>query len=862
VAVTDWHPATEAETAMRDALRVNDQEMYFRLLGRTDLLLPVPPGAGAGRAAAGWGTWTADGRTHVLAFTSPQALVACLGEQAGGYRAVPFRQLAADWPSAEWWLAINPGLPIEAYLPSWFVAQIDRGDVRLPGRTMGARARIEQTSGQRARAVAQVPTRSGPAEPEPADPGSVIDRLARLRAASSIGSGPGHTAAAAASGTDPIGSGGVGSGPVGSGAVGSGAAGSGSAGSAAVPRTPAPAGPAVPGSSPAGGAAPAFAGQRPGGNGPGALPRRPVDQAGRTPSEPLPRRPLDGRLPGRAPQEPLPRRLVDQPFPRRIAEERPPDRPTAAQSPADRPAAGQLPPDRPTAAQLPPDRPAAAQVPLDRPAVQSPAAGAPAPAEQAASRVAIEVAGARDGSGALPRRTPAGPVPTRAAPESTSSRRFTEPAPVQAPEAAVRVAPEPATVRTGVAAGAVSEPASYPGIESPASRQRPADNSANPGTATHNGAPDAPPAAGTATAPPAGTGTAQEGEPADEDPTVPRRSFEPPLAHARAAPGNRRARHAEDLEFKPANPTEASLLNAADDGNTDSYLSTLLLAKVLVPGRGGPDRLLAEPSTWRTEEIDNVPYLSVFTSRERLVDHVGADVEAAWVKFAKLIRIWPDEALSFAVNPGTPVGATLPGSQIVALASWATEVGLHDEHADAAPEEEAAAAYRSDAPPPPERPVPMQKTIPTTQLAYYLERGYDRVSGFVHRANEVAYLRTPERLYTGLGLNYSGSPFKPDDDEVYALRWTAYRGNLYRIPYGGPNEAAMRAMRGWVIERNPFRGNGFAPSEGRDVIAEFKVDSVRVPHGAELWRIDRDGHEQLIALFDADGPQWQRVGEP
>ena len=61
----------------------------------------------------------------------------------------------------------------------------------------------------------------------------------------------------------------------------------------------------------------------------------------------------------------------------------------------------------------------------------------------------------------------------------------------------------------------------------------------------------------------------------------------------------------------------------------------------------------------------------------------------------------------------------------------------------------------------------------------------------------------------------------------------------------------MRAMEGWVIERAPFRGNGFAPGESSDVIAEFKVDSVRLPHGAQLWRIGADGNEQLVATLDA-----------
>lgn len=155
----------------------------------------------------------------------------------------------------------------------------------------------------------------------------------------------------------------------------------------------------------------------------------------------------------------------------------------------------------------------------------------------------------------------------------------------------------------------------------------------------------------------------------------------------------------------------------------------------------------------------------------------------------------------------------------------------------------------------------MQKAIAASQLAYYLERGYDRVSGFVHRAGELAHLRTPAELYRALGLGHPGSPFSPDDDEIYLLRWPAYRPSLYRIPYGGPNEAAMRAMEGWVIERSPFRGNGFAPGESSDVIAEFKVDSARLPHGAELWRVGADGDSRLVAVLDTDELLWRKAGE-
>ena len=171
--MSDWDPATEAEAAMRDALAASDQEHYFRILARCELLLPVSAEALAGRAPMGWGTWTTGNRTHVLAFTSPTALL-CLPERTG--RLVPVDALPCtwrvEWPNYEWWLAVNPGLPIEAYLPSWFVSQLTRGDVRLPGRTMGARARMAQSDlaaalNGRVRASAPAPTVVAGAVPGP-----------------------------------------------------------------------------------------------------------------------------------------------------------------------------------------------------------------------------------------------------------------------------------------------------------------------------------------------------------------------------------------------------------------------------------------------------------------------------------------------------------------------------------------------------------------------------------------------------------------------------------------------------------------------------------------------------------------------
>src|SRR3954469_1165908 len=112
---------------MRDALRTDDQESYFRILAGVDLLLPVSADALAGLAPLGWGTWSTGGRTHVLAFTSPAALQACLADYTGSARRVAYSELAETWPNLEWWLAVNPGFPMQGGLPARVSGQLSPG---------------------------------------------------------------------------------------------------------------------------------------------------------------------------------------------------------------------------------------------------------------------------------------------------------------------------------------------------------------------------------------------------------------------------------------------------------------------------------------------------------------------------------------------------------------------------------------------------------------------------------------------------------------------------------------------------------------------------------------------------------------
>ncbi|MFY1635653.1 SseB family protein [Solwaraspora sp. WMMB335] len=677
--MTDWEPATEIEAAMRDALLRQDQELYFQILAGTELLLPVSPEALAGQAPLGWGTWTTNGRTHVLAFTSPVTLRACLGDSGSSARRVNFVELAATWPNLEWWLAVNPGLPIEGWLPAWFVTQLARGDARLPGRGNQARAR----------ATAVVPGSSG------------------------------------YSANDPVGT---------------------------VPAGPAPVSPPPP-----------------------------------PPPTPPPSTP--------APQDAWPHR----------------DRPESTVAPTATTA--------PAEASLPPYG-----------AVQSRAS----------------TVGGLSPSG-LPRRVPGSPAGESAPVGEPAPAEAARPAAVAAmPGAAMPGAAMPGAAMPGAAlpGAATTEAVTTRAATTPVSGD-PAGTGPEPGMFT----PTAPESTGTE-------------DPGPQQPTgaAPTGSAEPtgPVFDS-----------ADDAVFEPVNDVERDLMAAAGGGGSNSFLSTLLLAKVLLPV-AADSSAGAKPGdegfTWRTETLDGETFVLVFTSSARIADHFDDPVDTVEVKFVQLIRRWPDPQWSFVINPGTPVGAKLPGTEIVGLASWAAEVGLGEEAdldpVDAKPSEgsappPAAAATRSKA----DQPTMMQKTVASSQIDYYLERGYDRVSGFVHRAGEVDHLDTPAKLHAALGLGYPGSPYGQDATDIYVLRWPAYRPSLYRIPYGGQNETAMRAMEGWVIERPPFRGNGFAPGESSDVVAEFKVDSVRLPHGSQLWRLSADGKQTLIARLDSDEPAWQRVEE-
>ncbi|SPT49554.1 SseB family protein [Actinomadura madurae] len=152
--------------------------------------------------------------------------------------------------------------------------------------------------------------------------------------------------------------------------------------------------------------------------------------------------------------------------------------------------------------------------------------------------------------------------------------------------------------------------------------------------------------------------------------------------------------------------------------------------------------------------------------------------------------------------------------------------------------------------------VVMQKVLRPEHVQHYLEGGYDLVAGYVHRFQDLREIRTPAALIRALGLVYEGSPFSPADEQVFVLRWPAVKPALFRRPLGGIDEWSMGIIPGgWVIEKAPFPGSGYAPGDG-PAIPEFKIESQRLPHAAEMYRLDSEGAETLVAGYDADLRRW------
>ncbi|MDN3360013.1 SseB family protein [Actinomadura sp. DC4] len=731
-----WEPANQLEHQLRDALRDGDQDAYFALVRGAELFVPLPPGeadaVGEIPPSFIWPTSARDGRTHVLAYTSGEAARACLGPTYQQFVHLTLSDMARTWPDQEWWLALNSGLPIEGYLPAWFIGQLTAGIAPIPG------------------------------EAPPQDATSPAAEAAPVQAA-----------------------------PV-----------------------PAPLS--------SDGLAPQA-----------AMPAPPL-------TEPLENGMHPGSMPADRGEETM--RDVISPIP-------------AAET--------SLPPDA-IAAPTPPPPPAPVRG-------ESAAAPLDGPFEVDETPVALHI---------------------------TPGLEFT---PLDEEE---RVLLEAATrgdrkefLRTLLGVRQIWVPV-VEGGDLMLAPGRPGfqwyidDSSGRPVVPLYTG--------------PGRMRDAMGGHPFVLSDLAKVLRFWPDAglelvinggtAIGASIPGDRvtpmssqvdadaAARLASD--FPAQSDAERQMFDVR--GEPEMVVKVLMDTTVFLPvWSRTPPAVQTRPGDptfpWSAVPVRGRPSVLAFTSFDWMKAAVGT-TGFVMPTFAELVAGWPEEDWSVSVNPGTPIEIALSGEQIRGLAASVPGRGAEDIPPPGAVSPLGAVPLQGEMPPPVAEPVSyeappvesrpgptrgepaetppgpwaiMQKVVPHEQVPWHLEQAYDRVAGFVHRVQDVVDLNTPKLLYESLGLLREGSSFSADDAEVHVIRWPAYRSGLYRIPFGGQSEDAVRAWgdSGWVVELPPFGGDGFAPGSAGSV-REYKIDSMRLPHGSEMYAIGGDGSERFVARYDADRLVW------
>ncbi|MFB9908532.1 SseB family protein [Allokutzneria oryzae] len=125
-----WAPANQVEQNMAAALEEGDGKRYANTVMSAPLFLPVLPERGSER----WrelNTQLPLDQPHVLVFTSTEAMELLLGSYTRGHIQTDYPSLAKRWPSPDFHLALNPGLPIGSVMPFGALEQLRTGQESL-----------------------------------------------------------------------------------------------------------------------------------------------------------------------------------------------------------------------------------------------------------------------------------------------------------------------------------------------------------------------------------------------------------------------------------------------------------------------------------------------------------------------------------------------------------------------------------------------------------------------------------------------------------------------------------------------------------------------------------------------------------
>ena len=140
----------------------------------------------------------------------------------------------------------------------------------------------------------------------------------------------------------------------------------------------------------------------------------------------------------------------------------------------------------------------------------------------------------------------------------------------------------------------------------------------------------------------------------------------------------------------------------------------------------------------------------------------------------------------------------------------------------------------------------LQKVIPYQDIEKYMNGSYNKVGGFVTKAEDVSHLKTYDEIYDAFRLDYPDTAFNPNADTALGvIRYKTEQASKIEIAFG-------KEMGGTAIGDPPFTGNGFTKATNGEIIPEYRfTDYVKIDDGAQLVLINKDGTEILLAVYDS-----------
>lgn len=144
------------------------------------------------------------------------------------------------------------------------------------------------------------------------------------------------------------------------------------------------------------------------------------------------------------------------------------------------------------------------------------------------------------------------------------------------------------------------------------------------------------------------------------------------------------------------------------------------------------------------------------------------------------------------------------------------------------------------------------KILSKNDYEKYYANGFDKLGGFVARADDVSDLKTLQDVYDGLSLNYKGTSFSLKDDCYYVIEFTMPDSSIQMldIPYSPK-------LGGTYNDAFPFTGTGF--TAGGYPEYAFKKGTRVEFNTANVFRISSDGLEKT-AVKGLDSTTWEWFG--